>query len=145
MTMYLIFAPGLLERSPFWCYIMSMPPLENSLRWGLLKFRLLISPLGKVSILQNFILDSTNHIHIWHMLAVATSAKGERDILYTASILMNLKNWENNVTEENGLVNLTLVPPGCGPCVDNFGTLRHYECSHIIIVFLFPPSCRVIV
>ena len=33
----------------------------------LLKLRLLISPLEKISILQIYMLDSSNHIHIWKM------------------------------------------------------------------------------
>ena len=36
--------------------------------WGLLKFHAIISLIAKFSILQKYMLDSSNHIHIWQML-----------------------------------------------------------------------------
>ena len=35
--------------------------------WGLLELRLLIYPSAKFSILQKYLLDSLNHIHIWQV------------------------------------------------------------------------------
>ena len=43
------------------------PIYSCDLGWGLLKVRLLIAPLAKDSILQKYMLDSSNHIHIWQM------------------------------------------------------------------------------
>ena len=42
-----------------------MPVLDQGRR--LLKLRFLISPLAKISILQKYLLDSLNHIHVWHV------------------------------------------------------------------------------
>ena len=61
--------------------------------------------IRKFSILQKHMLEYLNHIH---SLAAATSAKDERDIPYVNSILIILKNWKNNETEEIGLVTPTL-------------------------------------
>ena len=41
--------------------------LRSDQGWGLLKLRSLISPQAKFSILQKYLLDSLNHIHIWQV------------------------------------------------------------------------------
>ena len=51
-------------------------------------------------------LDTFNHVHICQVSPQLT-VKYERDTVQVTSVLISLKNWENNETEKIGLVTPT--------------------------------------
>ena len=59
-------SPGAITKCQIHAQIIS-ESLRSDQGWGLLKLCSLISPQAKFSILQKYLLDSLNHIHIWQV------------------------------------------------------------------------------
>ena len=64
--LYLPLSPGAITKCQIHAQIIS-ESLRSDQGWGVLKLCSLISPQAKFSILQKYLLDSLNHIHIWQV------------------------------------------------------------------------------
>ena len=103
-----------LKRNSTWI-ILRVVSLDSGLRWwASVELSSLISTFREIFILQRYLLDSSNHFHIWRVSsphhcswAVSTPVKYERDIQLITSVSAMVKDLENNETEK-----ISLVMPG---------------------------------
>ena len=67
--------------------------------WGLLKFRTFISPFAIFSIVQNCVLDTLNHVHIWQVWLQYSCGYPYQVWTWCSAgdmYMIILKTWENN-------------------------------------------------
>ena len=110
VTFGLLYAMFILSTRIVYREFLTLQLIVLVLGWGLLKLRSSISPYAKFSISQKYLLHSLNLFHIWQVSPQLSC--GDTCQIWTWYSIAHMyfddvENWENNGTEEMGLVTPT--------------------------------------